>query len=116
MAMKAVLRAHEANIAMHRPVNPLTDEQVDRVLTAVAQRYSMTPAELTNGCRYDHAVKARRVAALILSQRGLSTVRIGKALGRDHSTIVNVLQKARVNPQDTQTAQELMTQLASGGG
>lgn len=59
----------------------------DRAVTMCAWAQSVPPAIVTSDDRSTDAVQARHNAMRILRAMGYSTAEIGRALGRDHSTV-----------------------------
>lgn len=58
-------------------------------IRAVAEEYGVTAPQIMGRSRKSRIAEARHVAMLLLrTDSGLSTVRIGKLLQRDHSTVV----------------------------
>lgn len=64
------------------------------LLAQVAEFFELTPADLIGKRKFDILVDARTVFVLIQRERGLSYPKIGKYLERDHSTVVNLFNKA----------------------
>ena len=58
------------------------------VLQAVADHHHVTVEDLRGPVRSAGLVRARRAAAWLLHEQGLSSVEIGKRLDRDHTTIL----------------------------
>ena len=58
------------------------------IVEAVADFYELPIAVVIGASRQGRHVKARRVAAWLLRQQGLSLAAIGNILGRDHSTVL----------------------------
>jgi chromosomal replication initiator protein len=65
----------------------------DVVLLVVCKRFDVTLVQLRSTDRTRQFVHARHVAAWLLRQRGLNLSEIGRALGKDHSTISAALKK-----------------------
>ncbi len=67
------------------------------VIDAVAAAWGIAPADVTGRRKTQFVARARSAAALILRDEYEETlVRIGAALGRDHSTAINSIRTARV--------------------
>lgn len=47
--------------------------------------------DVLSACRTRSVVACRRACAFELQRRGLSTIEIGRLLGRDHTSILNLL-------------------------
>jgi hypothetical protein len=67
-----------------------------RVFEHVARRTGMTVADILGRPRAARYVKARRRAILLLRRRGYSYSEIGRAMERDHSTIIHYLSKKAI--------------------
>lgn len=80
---------------------PLTAYLYGRILAAVAAQFQVAPEAITSGRRGNRQVAAGRLAfyALLYELSAASTVDIGRRLGRDHSTIVDGLQRVKTWPQ-----------------
>jgi hypothetical protein len=80
-----------------RPVTPgMTAKEI---VKAVADAFELTPSQMVSTSRSTETVLARHVAIRLLRDRRwrngeyrYSTVRIGKLVNRDHSSILNALQ------------------------
>lgn len=71
-------------------------ERSAATVAAVAAAVGVPLAELHSRRRHAPLVAKRREVIRVLAERhGWSTTQIGRALGRDHSTIVHHLQIAR---------------------
>jgi chromosomal replication initiation ATPase DnaA len=57
----------------------------------VCEKHKITKAALTSKCRKTHLVTARKEVAEILEAAGYSYSDIGRALNRDHSTVLHFL-------------------------
>ena len=64
-------------------------------LRAVAQTFGVDSRVLCGSRRHLHATRARMVFVCLLSESGWSSVAIGKALHRDHSTILHSRTRAK---------------------
>jgi chromosomal replication initiation ATPase DnaA len=64
---------------------------VDAVLAPIAHRYGVTLAELRGPCRESELVEARVAAIHHLYGLGFGVGAIGRALNRDHSTVLHHL-------------------------
>lgn len=77
------------------PVVPPAWTRINRIMTVVAIMFNTTRVELAGRVKKRILVAARMYAAVRLSRElGLSTSHIGRILGRDHSTISNLLSRA----------------------
>ena len=64
------------------------------VIRGVAEMFKMQPADIVGKDRHGIYIDARCAVALIMRERGLSYPQIGRFMDRDHSTIVNLVNKA----------------------
>src|SRR5881296_1810561 len=80
----ALLEAVDAARRLRRP--PFEAE-----LAAIAEAADVTLGELRGPSRDWRIVEVRHVAAAYLRSHGLSLVAIGRLLGRDHTTVLNLL-------------------------
>lgn len=94
------LKAFGDTAQLEKIVDGMTDgntlqESAEEVIDRVARAFRVDPAQV-RGKNLSRSVAAARQAAMyVLCHRlGLSTVRIGKLFGRDHSTVVYALQRA----------------------
>lgn len=77
--------------AWYRPrYSPATPFEL---LTKLAARESMTVDELRRDDRRQEIVDARARVATSLRMSGLSYIRIGRLLHRDHSTVINLVRR-----------------------
>ena len=58
------------------------------------ETFGICPKEIMSPKRTRDAVMARYAIKKAMSLRGHSTVKIGRIMGRDHSTVVHALQRA----------------------
>ncbi len=76
-----------------------------------AQAIRFTPDEVTGQRRHKMLIAARSAIAIVLLERGWSYPRIGRALNRDHTTIVHAVQvwpaRARTYPERLELLAEL---------
>lgn len=63
------------------------------LLSVVASEYGLTPQEMKGPSRLPEFVEARALVADVLRHRNWSYPRIGRLLQRDHSTIINLIEK-----------------------
>jgi chromosomal replication initiation ATPase DnaA len=84
-----VLDVHRARIT----VLPPGPELPQRVLAAAASVFNLPMSRLLRPGRHRDVCYARWVAAWMLRQRAWSTVKIGRFLGLDHSTILHGLRR-----------------------
>lgn len=64
-------------------------------IARVAELTGVPAADITGRSRFREHFRARRLVCLDLRARGWSYSRIGKLLGRDHSTICHAVRSAR---------------------
>lgn len=65
------------------------------IIRAVALEHGLQPRDLLGRDRFGHFIAARREAMVRLREAGFSYPQIGRFLGRDHSTIVFHVNKAK---------------------
>ncbi|HEU4328825.1 MAG TPA: helix-turn-helix domain-containing protein [Roseiflexaceae bacterium] len=66
----------------------MNPKRIQRLLDEVASAFDLAVADLLDRRRDTQAVQARQIAMYVLQRRGrLPLVDIGRALGRNHSTI-----------------------------
>lgn len=73
---------------------------VERGKAFIAWIVQETEFDVTDRCRCDEHVWARRVVATALRRWGLSFPAIGAALGRDHTSVIEMLRKADIEITD----------------
>lgn len=84
----------EVTVPRSRPRTPgdVTPSHGERqALTRVAEQLEVEEATLTGRCRSALAVRQRQAAMWLLKRSGLSAAAIGRALGRNHSTVLHGL-------------------------
>lgn len=84
-----VLDAHRAREAL-APARP---DLLDQVLTVSSSLFGVPRKRILERNRHRHFTSARYVAAWLLRRRRWSTMKIGEALGLDHSTVLSGLRK-----------------------
>lgn len=72
---------------------PVMTGKTMEVVREVAAALDVHPRDVLNGDRTAEVVEARAVIASVLRGRGMSYPRIGERLGRDHSSVVNLMQQ-----------------------
>jgi chromosomal replication initiator protein len=65
-------------------------------IEVIAKEHRFTLEDILGKSRFVPLVKVRRKCVVMLREKGYSTTEIGRIMNRDHSTIVNSLQKSRV--------------------
>lgn len=68
---------------------------IDKYIKPILKEHDTTIAELRQDKRFVRLHTARQKMSVVLSQRGWSTLKIGKFLNKDHSTIVYYLKRNR---------------------
>lgn len=113
------IRHVEAVCSGAEPVRPL-QEVIDDVIDAAACVFDTSVARVrgtSDEVAYGVANVARRAVALVLRERitpPLSYPKIARSLGRsDHTTAVNLVEKAKVDPEAVKGAEAIMARLAS---
>lgn len=81
------------------------------LIEAVASFFGFTTAEITGADRRITYIDARSVVAQILRLRGWSAGQIGRQLNRDHSTILNLLDKFEIYQRRSEFARQCYEQL-----
>jgi hypothetical protein len=76
---------------------------IDKYLKPILKEYDTTISELRQDRKFVRLHSARQEISVALSQHGWSTLKIGKFLNKDHSTIVHYLKRSR-NDRSTQPA------------
>lgn len=61
------------------------------LIRRAAEEYGIRPSVVTSRSRTAAVHSARSVVAYVLRQQGMSYPRIGSLLGRDHSTVMNMV-------------------------
>ncbi len=84
-----VIDTQRAREAVAKPAPDLPK----RVLAAAASLFHVPPARLLRPGRHRDISSARWVAAWMLRRRNWSTVKIGRFLGLDHSTVLHGLRR-----------------------
>ncbi len=68
---------------------------MERITSRVAMEYKVRPAEMRGPDRHKQFVEARWVAWAEMVDRGYSYPQIGRFFGRDHSTVMHGVRRAR---------------------
>lgn len=66
-------------------------EQHMEMIAGIADRFRVPVADILGPSRYKHVVRARREVCIALRQDGLTTTQIGQIIGRDSTTVCNLL-------------------------
>lgn len=74
----------------HPPARPLFPRDV---MADVERLFMLEAGSVQGDCRLALYVDARATAAFIMHRRGLSYPHVGRIMGRDHSTIINLITK-----------------------
>lgn len=77
--------------ALATPLPPCRPLFPREVIDDVAQLFLMTADDILGDNRFTRYVDARATVAKILHNRGLSYPHVGRIMGRDHSTIINLI-------------------------
>lgn len=64
-----------------------------KFIEAVAKRFAIAPAELAGRSRTKRVAYARAVVCYMLKLRGFSSTETGRAIGRDHSSVLWALKQ-----------------------
>lgn len=65
-------------------------------IAEIAEAHCLTVEDILGPSRFKYLVNVRRKCIYMLRDKGYSTTEIGRIMNRDHSTIVNSLQKRAV--------------------
>jgi 5-methylcytosine-specific restriction endonuclease McrA len=76
----------------------MRQDTINDIFDFVQQYSGATKNELTSQIKTRRLVFGRMIFAVILRKRGYSTPHIGELLNRDHTTVINLLQKAEKDP------------------
>lgn len=66
-------------------------DYTERVVAVTAAHFALSPGQITSPERGRDVVQARMVAAWLLRQDGRVYAEIGRALGKDHTTIMHAV-------------------------
>jgi hypothetical protein len=81
-------------------IRPRDDDPVRDCLLAVTRAFNCPLAAILCRSHTPWTVSVRDAAALILRERGMSLMAIGRRIGRDHTTIMAALKRARKRLED----------------
>lgn len=70
----------------------------DVVITRVSRFYGVTPNQILREYRTKLPTVARFVAAYLMRKQGMTTIAIGRALQRDHSTVIHGIKRVEASP------------------
>ena len=68
---------------------------IREIIEAVAVEFNVTPEQITGQRRHADLFKARAAVCQVAAEAGFSSPLIGKALRRDHSTVLNAITRAQ---------------------
>jgi chromosomal replication initiation ATPase DnaA len=71
---------------------------VAHIIAAAADLYGVDVDDVLSTSRADRAVRARQGACWLLRGHGMSLPEIGRALGRDHTTVLYACRKIDADP------------------
>lgn len=117
-ALAIVLAASvDPDSTLLRPLVPMSEASVvEHAVTEVAQRYHVEVEAIFSASR-DRAVgEARQVAMAACRLAGLSSPAIGKAFGRDHSTVLYAATRVGESPKLQRIARAVAEPLAPARG
>ena len=77
-----------------------------RAINRAAEHHGVTVAEIKGRSRLGHVVAARQDAFLALREAGWSFPRIGRAMGRNHSTVLHGVAVAEARSHGSMEATE----------
>lgn len=81
---------------------------VRRIVRATVARSSVTVEDVLSGARGRPIADARQIVAWVAAAQGLSSVAIGRVLGRDHSTILHSILRVTSTPAMHRRAQGVL--------
>jgi chromosomal replication initiator protein len=95
LAEEARIAAYRAAVAAKRAcIEPIENRAMpNEIMTAVASAFAITLGELKGEARAKLYVSARTVAAKLLREEGSSYPMVARRMNRDHSSIINLLNK-----------------------
>lgn len=67
---------------------------IAEIVKSVEARFGLTRGAVTGCNRQKHIARARHAACHIARKNGYSLPEIGRAIGRDHTTVINSLNRA----------------------
>jgi chromosomal replication initiator protein len=109
------LMALAASVDMEKPLGESNIDPsaavVSRVAVAVANHLNVMPHDLYGPSREREIVEARQVTCWIASALKISSSAIGRALNRDHSTVLHSVEKVTSTPQLLTKARRIHDQL-----
>ena len=85
-------------ISIIDPGNIPTSVLVERIIDAVAKEFDVTAEDLKSKKKTDNIARARHTAIYIIRNlTELSYKAIGEIFNRDHSTVINSIEKVNIN-------------------
>lgn len=109
MAVAVILAA---SVDPDRPLGEVGTDRaagiVGRVVVEVALTTGVPSSEIYGRCRDRDVVDARHICFWVASALGLTSVQIGRAMGKDHSTILNGCARVTATPHLHQAARRLL--------
>lgn len=99
MALSVILAA---SVDLDRPLGVRTVQTpgsiVSRIAADVAERTGVTTKDIYNGNRDRDVTDARQIVCWVASAVGLKSTQIGRALNRDHSTVLHSIDRVTSTP------------------
>lgn len=86
-------------------------EKMRKAVAMSAHAFGLSASETLGASRERAALDSRAVAAYVGRLFGLSSVRVGKAIGRDHSTVLNAWGRVAETPRLRGIAHRIAEQL-----
>lgn len=109
-ALAVVLAAHvPAGVLAGLKVELDVDSVSSQILTATATRFRVAVARILSDDRRRDVLDARAVAMAAMRYAGLSSPRIGRIVGRDHSTVLHAAGRVGENARLRKVAIEIAT-------
>lgn len=85
----------DADLERCRAINMRHRDRVKAIALAVSAETSIPISAIYGRSRVSEVVQARWMVMRLAAQEGLSTVAIGLALNRDHTTVIHALKMER---------------------
>lgn len=85
---------------------PAPDFRFRHLLKRVCAMLDVNQADVLGPRRYKRLVDARAIIAAALRERGWALTDIGRAMNRDHTTIISLLKRGWDSPQLTTDSQQ----------
>ncbi|MDB5057230.1 MAG: hypothetical protein JWO59_702 [Chloroflexi bacterium] len=87
---------------------------VAAIVAEVAGRMNVTAADILGTNRHPMPIDARQLVCWVLSRAGLNPAEISRAMGKEHSTIVHSLGRAKLRPEWDSLADTILAKTNTG--